>query len=163
MDMNTSIGKRLALLRKKFGWTQEEVAQKLNVSAQAVSKWENDTSMPDISLITTIATLYETTTDFILGNDKTPIVTVQNTKKDLNKLVFRINIRSVDGDKVKVNLPMPLVLVALETGLTPKIDGRDVLKDLDIKKIIDLVEQGALGKIVEIESKDGDFVEIVVE
>jgi transcriptional regulator with XRE-family HTH domain len=163
MDMNTSIGKRLALLRKKFGWTQEEVAQKLNVSAQAVSKWENDTSMPDISLITTIATLYETTTDFILGNEQTPIVTVQNTKKDLNKLVFRINIRSVDGDKVKVNLPMPLVLVALETGLTPKIDGRDVLKDLDIKKIIDLVEQGALGKIVEIESKDGDFVEIVVE
>ncbi len=161
--MNTSIGKRLALLRKKFGWTQEEVAQKLNVSAQAVSKWENDTSMPDISLITTIATLYETTTDFILGNDKTPIVSVQNTKKDLNKLVFRINIRSVDGDKVKVNLPMPLVLVALETGLFPKIDGRDVLKDLDIKKIIDLVEQGALGRIVEIESKDGDIVEIVVE
>jgi hypothetical protein len=85
------------------------------------------------------------------------------TKRDLNKLVFRIRITSVDGDKVNVNLPIPLVLVALETGFTPKVDGRDVLKDIDFRKIIELVEQGVIGKIVEIESKEGDFVEIVVE
>ncbi len=84
-------------------------------------------------------------------------------KRDLNKLVFRINIRSTDGDKVKVNLPLPLVMIALETGFTPKVDGRDVLKDIDFKKIIEMVEQGIIGKIVEIESKEGDIVEIVVE
>jgi hypothetical protein len=55
------------------------------------------------------------------------------------------------------------VKVALDMGVTPKIDGKDVLKDIDINKVMALVEQGVIGKIVEIESKDGDFVEIVVE
>jgi hypothetical protein len=54
-------------------------------------------------------------------------------------------------------------MLALETGVVPKIDGRDVLKEIDIKKLVELVEQGVIGKLVEIESKDGDIVEIVVE
>jgi hypothetical protein len=58
---------------------------------------------------------------------------------------------------------MALVLLALETGMTPKIDGRDVLKGIDIKNIVELVEQGVIGRIVEIESNEGDIVEIIVE
>jgi transcriptional regulator with XRE-family HTH domain len=162
--MEQTFGSRLLALRKKKGYTQEEVAVKLNVTAQAVSKWEKDTSMPDVALLSSIAKLFETTTDYLLGIDQGPIVDYRNeTKKDIQKLVFRINIKSVQGDKVKVNLPMPLVLLALETGFTPKIDGRDVLKDIDLRKIIELVEQGVIGRIVEIESKEGDIVEIVVE
>lgn len=42
--METTIGKRIALLRRKAGYTQDELAEKLNVSPQAVSKWENDLS-----------------------------------------------------------------------------------------------------------------------
>jgi transcriptional regulator with XRE-family HTH domain len=162
--MKESFGKRLAGLRKARKWTQEEVATKLNVSAQAVSKWENDSSMPDLEMLVAIADLYQTTTDELLGKVNASVVTVSpENKRDLNKLVFRINIRSTDGDKVKVNLPFPLVMIALETGFTPKVDGRDVLKDIDFKKIIEMVEQGIIGKIVEIESKEGDIVEIVVE
>jgi transcriptional regulator with XRE-family HTH domain len=162
--MEHTFGSRLLALRKKKGLTQEDVAVKLNVTAQAVSKWEKDTSMPDVALLASIAKLFETTTDYLLGIDQGPIVDYRNeTKKDIQKLVFRINIKSVQGDKVKVNLPMPLVLLALETGFTPKIDGRDVLKDIDLRKIIELVEQGVIGRIVEIESKEGDIVEIVVE
>lgn len=162
--MKETFGKRLAGLRKQKKWTQEEVSQKLNVSAQAVSKWENDSSLPDLDMLLAIAELFHTTTDELLGKVPTSIVEMKEaTKRDINKLVFRINIRSTDGDKVKVNLPMPLVMIALDTGFTPKVDGRDVLKDIDFKKIIELVEQGVIGKIVEIESKDGDIVEIVVE
>ena len=162
--MKESFGKRLAGLRKSRKWTQEEVAAKLNVSAQAVSKWENDSSMPDLEMLVAIADVYQTTTDELLGKVPASVVTVSpENKRDLNKLVFRINIRSTDGDKVKVNLPIPLVMIALETGFTPKVDGRDVLKDIDFKKIIEMVEQGIIGKIVEIESKEGDIVEIVVE
>jgi hypothetical protein len=64
---------------------------------------------------------------------------------------------------VNVNLPWPLVKIAMDMGVTPKVDGKDVLKDIDINKVMALVEQGAIGKIVEIQSKEGDFVEIVVE
>ena len=162
--MKESFGKRLASLRKERQWTQDDVAQRLNVSAQAVSKWENDASLPDLDMLVQLASLFETTTDALLGKKVDQVVEMSpTTKRDLNKLVFRIRIKSVDGDKVNVNLPIPLVLVALETGFTPKVDGRDVLKDIDFRKIIELVEQGVIGKIVEIESKEGDFVEIVVE
>lgn len=162
--MEFDFGKKMMELRKKAGLTQEEVAKKLNVSPQAVSKWENNTSMPDIGLLTKIAALFNTSVDELLGHERTQVVSVQSkNKRDLDKLVFKINILSHDGDKVKVNLPMPLVVIALETGMTPQVDGKDVLKQLDIKKIIALVEEGALGKLVEIETKDGDKIEVVVE
>ena len=164
--MKESFGKRLTELRKKKAWTQEELAKKLNVSAQAVSKWEKDVSLPDVGLLSTIASTFDTSIDYLLGHQATgPVVGVSTTaqKKDLNRLVFKIKVRSNDGDKVNVNLPWPLVKVALDMGITPKVDGKDVLKDIDINKVMSLVEQGVIGKIVEIESKDGDFVEIVVE
>jgi transcriptional regulator with XRE-family HTH domain len=162
--MKETFGKRLTDLRKQRGWTQEEVAKRLNVSAQAVSKWEKDVSLPDIALLSKIAELFETTTDFLLGHARQQVVDVANqSKKEFDKLIFRINILSHEGDKVKVNLPMPLVKVALEIGVTPKVDGKDVLKDIDLNKIMELVEKGVIGKIVEIQTNDGDFVEIVVE
>jgi transcriptional regulator with XRE-family HTH domain len=164
-NMKESVGKRLSELRKKKGWTQEELAKKLNVSAQAVSKWEKDVSLPDVGLLGSIASTFETSIDYLLGHQQGQVVGISTPaqKKDLNKLVFKIKVLSSDGDKVNVNLPWPLVKVALDMGVTPKVDGKDVLKDIDINKVMALVEQGVIGKIVEIESKDGDFVEIVVE
>ena len=49
--MNETIGKRIAELRKSKGFTQEDLADRLNVSGQAVSKWENDQTCPDIGLL----------------------------------------------------------------------------------------------------------------
>jgi transcriptional regulator with XRE-family HTH domain len=163
--MKESFGKRLSDLRKKKNWTQEELAKKLNVSAQAVSKWEKDVSLPDVGLLASIASIFETSIDYLLGHHTEPVVgmTTTSQKKDLNRLVFKIKVLSAEGDKVNVNLPWPLVKVAVDMGVTPKVDGKDVLKDIDINKVMALVEQGAIGKLVEIESKDGDFVEIVVE
>ena len=48
-------------LRKEKNFTQEEIALKLSISAQAVSKWENDISMPDISILTSIADIFDIT------------------------------------------------------------------------------------------------------
>jgi transcriptional regulator with XRE-family HTH domain len=163
-NMENTFGERIQSLRKKRNWTQEEVANKLKVTAQAVSKWEKDVSLPDVQLLSSIAQLFNTSIDYLLGNAQGTIVEVTSKeKKDFKKLVFKVLIRSVDGDKVKINLPMALVMLALETGMTPKIDGRDVLKGIDIKAIVDLVEQGVIGRIVEIESNEGDIVEIIVE
>ena len=54
-----SLGKTLADLRKRAGLTQAELGEKLSISAQAISKWENDISEPDISTLKKIAQIYE--------------------------------------------------------------------------------------------------------
>jgi transcriptional regulator with XRE-family HTH domain len=59
--------------RKKIGYTQEEVATYLNVTPQAVSKWETGQGTPDLSLIIPIAQLFDITTDELLGNNKNVI------------------------------------------------------------------------------------------
>ena len=50
-----NIGEKIRLLRYRAGFTQEQLAEKLGVSAQSVSKWENSAAMPDITLLPLIA------------------------------------------------------------------------------------------------------------
>lgn len=65
--MKESIGQIIKRLRKKEGFTQEEFAVLLGVTSQAVSKWENNTGMPDISLIVPIAHVFGVSTDVLFG------------------------------------------------------------------------------------------------
>lgn len=65
--MEETIGKRIAARRKEKGYTQEEIAERLGITAQAVSKWENDTSCPDISLLPALAEMLGTTVDALLS------------------------------------------------------------------------------------------------
>lgn len=58
-----NIGNNISALRKKKGITQEELANELGVSAQAVSKWENNSSCPDVSLLTEIADYFGVSVD----------------------------------------------------------------------------------------------------
>lgn len=60
-------GARIAELREKIGMTQAELAEKLSVSAQAVSKWETGGGYPDVETIPQIAKALETTTDYLFG------------------------------------------------------------------------------------------------
>lgn len=66
MEQQT-MGKRIMQLRKEKGFTQEQLAEKMGVSAQAVSKWENDVSCPDISILPNLAEVLGVTTDELLG------------------------------------------------------------------------------------------------
>ena len=67
--MEETLGKRIAQHRKRLGLTQEQLAEKLGVTAQAVSKWENDISCPDITTLPRLATLFGISTDTLLGHD----------------------------------------------------------------------------------------------
>lgn len=164
--MNT-LGARIVKYRKEKGMTQEILAEKLGVSSQAVSKWENDVSCPDISLLPQLSRVLGVTTDELLtGNSSGVKVVPEAQRKSLDELVMRIRVNSADGDKVKVNLPMSLLKVCMEVGvdIAPNfVDGVDALRNLDLAKIMDLVERGVIGKLVEVESAEGDIVEVVVE
>lgn len=65
--MNNTLGKNIFELRKKNNLTQEDLATRLNVSFQAVSKWENGISFPDISLLPIIADCLGTSIDSLLN------------------------------------------------------------------------------------------------
>ena len=65
--MNENIGQIIKRLRKEQNFTQEELAEQLNISAQAISKWENGTSMPDISQVVPLANLFGVPTDVLFG------------------------------------------------------------------------------------------------
>ena len=65
--MQHSIGKTIKELRKSRGLTQEELAEKIGVTAQAISKWENESGMPDLSQIVPLAHVFGVSTDTILG------------------------------------------------------------------------------------------------
>ena len=162
----SSIGKKIAFYRKAKGMTQEELAEKLGVSAQAVSKWENDIACPDIQLLAPLSKIFATTTDELLSVDSTKDVRLmpENDRRNINELTLKVIVDSKDGDKVRVNLPMQLVKAALEIGSKiPQIANNEHLKSLDFEQIILMVESGVIGTLVEVESADGDIVNVVVE
>ncbi len=165
--MKETVGKRISSARRELSLTQEGLAEAMGVSAQAVSKWENDISCPDISLIPKLArTLGMTADELLSGKEEAPAATVvpEEKRKDFDKMVLRVYVLSRDGDKVKVNLPLPLIKALIASGANISIgNGKVDNVNIDWNNIISMIEHGVIGKIVEVESADGDTVEIVVE
>lgn len=162
--MQETFGQRFQRLRKNAGLTQEEVATKLNITAQAVSKWENDVSAPDISVLVELSDILNVSLDELLGKQPTTSYLPQEQRKNVDNMFFRIRVNSHEGDKVKVNIPLALAKVFLDSGIEmPKVNGKDVLSNIDFNQLFDLIEQGVVGKLIEVESADGDIVEVWVE
>ena len=91
--MESNVGKRILEVRNKRNYTQEELAERLGVTYQAISKWENDSGMPDISQIVPLATIFDVSTDFLFGLDHTSeaedalkIVSIANSIQEYGKL-----------------------------------------------------------------------------
>lgn len=166
--MNGTLGKRIAERRRAKGLKQDELAEMLGVSPQAVSKWENDVSCPDIMLLPKLAAALDITVDELLcGEDdkRSDVKLVSETeRKNFDDMVLRLKARSQDGDNVRINLPFPLLRVMLDAGI--KVEGVVVKTgniEIDWTRIIMLVERGVVGKLLEAESADGDTIEILVE
>ncbi|PEO48662.1 helix-turn-helix domain-containing protein [Bacillus pseudomycoides] len=63
-------GSKLKELRKKNNYSQQQIAEILHVTAQAVSKWENNKSAPDITTLVQISDLYNVSLDYLIKSDK---------------------------------------------------------------------------------------------
>lgn len=63
------LGSRINELRIASGWSQVQLAEKLNISKQTVSNWENDNIQPSIEMLVRIANLFSVSTDYLLGLD----------------------------------------------------------------------------------------------
>lgn len=61
------LSKRIYELRMSFGWTQVQLSQKLGVTKQTVSNWENDNIQPSIDMLIKLAKIFNVSTDYLLG------------------------------------------------------------------------------------------------
>ena len=73
------LSEKIMSLRKRNGWSQEELAQQLGVSRQSVSKWESMASMPDIQKIMTMSELFGVSTDYLLKDELEELPTTATT------------------------------------------------------------------------------------
>ena len=158
-----SFGTRLANVRKQHNLTQNDIADRLHISAQAVSKWENDLTSPDIDTLIKLSEIYDMSMDELIGKEKTePVYLAKEERKSIESLMLKIVVNSKDGDSVKINLPMAAVKAFLNND-TSVFTGNKALETIDFNQIYSLAEQGMMGELVCVESADGDHVTITVE
>lgn len=158
-----TLGEKLSEKRRERGLTQESVAEALGVTPQAVSKWENDASCPDIMLLPAIARLYETTTDELLSPEAQPVAAYTGKKRKMDDAVLRIIVEGSDEGRVKINLPILLIRAVLAGGgsLVEVAEAKGI--NIDWNLVMSLVENGAIGRILEVEGAEGTDANVIIE
>ena len=123
--------------RKKNGWSQEELAEKLSVSRQAVSKWESAQSIPDLQRIVSMAALFGVSTDYLLKEDMGEVsVVYEEAPEDTAYQVRRVSMEEANAflemrrktgpriaDAVSLCILSPVLLIVL-CGLAESRIGR---------------------------------------
>lgn len=74
------INEKIYTLRKRFGWSQDELAEKLSVSRQSVSKWETGDSVPEPAKLLALAKIFSVSTDYLLDDSKEEYIPPQAAK-----------------------------------------------------------------------------------
>jgi transcriptional regulator with XRE-family HTH domain len=85
---------KVVQLRKKSGWSQEELAEKLNVTRQSVSKWEGAQSIPDLEKILQLAQIFGVSTDYLLKDE---LAEAEYTKSDDSSSVRRVSMEETNA------------------------------------------------------------------
>lgn len=128
----------LKIFRRQFGYTQEEIAEKLGVSRQAVAKWERGETFPDIENCIKLADIYETTVDMLVRNlgaeehsgDSKHIFGCTRMN-DKGQITLPVNCRKVfglkEGDNILVlgDIDRGIALVNLGSMFKDKVNGED--------------------------------------
>ena len=159
------IGSNIAALRKEKGITQEELANALGVSAQAVSKWENNSSCPDVSLLTVIADYFGVTVDALLRSGAEEITRADPPAADNNvaaahggKRNVRIKVTQPNGKETNVKVPFGVVKMGLRVGNVFGLQ-RDVADKIDAL----LDDPAAAADILSVDGENGEHVTISIE
>lgn len=178
-EKNETLGRRIARLRLEYGMTQERLAMKMGVTAQAVSKWENDLSAPDITLLPALARTFGVTVDELLEGPKAheqQIVPAEPAPQPQPKPApqpepasrpkkLHINVLSADGDNVNINVPLGMASAVLSASSkipgTVNLNLNDANVDMDL--VAEAIRHGEKGTLLEVDSGDGDHVTISLE
>lgn len=157
-----TLGKRIQHLRRQQGLTQEALAESLGVTGQAVSKWENDLSCPDIMTLAPLARLLGVTVDTLLTGESPAQggMTSPAPPRKPEELIVRMAIQEADGPRVCLNLPYTVFRLGATYGLIKftftahagEVDAEETaraLADLDFRRIVELIESGVTGRLLD--------------
>lgn len=111
--MSSTLGKNIKTFRKNKGFTQEELAELLSVTPQAVSKWESGSGLPDVSMLIPLAQILGVSTDALLGYD-----TMSEDKETAARVKETINGIGEAGERAENALKI-CELLSAETNLNP--------------------------------------------
>lgn len=159
-------------LRKKNGWSQEELAEKLGVSRQAVSKWESAQAIPDLGRVLAMADLFSVTTDYLLRDENeapTPAAvedgasesSVRRVSMEEASAFLALCRKQAPTRALAVSLcvlsPIPLLMILSRTGEGPaagvgSIIGVVILLLLVVAAVVIFLRQG-------MESKEYEYLE----
>ena len=159
--MNNTIGSNITKLRREKGMTQAELAEKLNVSVQAVSKWENDVSRPDLERIGELAQVLDTTAEFIISGDALETPTeLKNGNIAKRLLVMTVNVKKPDPTDITLRLPAELLMNARTDGSLAKLMG-EKFSEMIPDTVFEMLESGVVGPVATANTEDA-FLNIEV-
>lgn len=91
------LSKKIYELRLSFGWTQVQLAQKLGITKQTVSNWENDNIQPSIDMLVKLSKIFNVSTDYLLGLTPTNSINVDGLPTEFVSHIVQI----IDDYKAK--------------------------------------------------------------
>ena len=144
-----TIGENIAYFRKKNKLTQEELAEKLSITSQAVSKWECDSSYPDITGMQSLAKILGVTVDEIINGEKALPEIIEAPKEKIDRRILLINVEASDTT-ITTRLPVSFVKKSIENGTLKKIVGEEAFEQF--WALEDMIDSGLTGPIIDVDN-----------
>ena len=135
MNMNVDVANKLLNLRKKYGYSQEELAEKLGISRQAVSKWERAEASPDTENLISLAKLYNVSLDEIFEIDVIKSETINSRKSVSLKKDFFKKSSSEEKDENIMRMQEPIYSQAQKI----KVEEKYPTLQMEFSKYISLM------------------------
>ena len=147
---------KIIQLRKSNGWTQEDLAEKMNVSRQAISQWEGAAALPDVTNVLQLSKLFGVTTDYLLNDEyesDNDLPKVKETKKDgIHQIMIFM-----------VTLEVMTALIQFMTTFILQSEFFGVLSFLPFVAVIGGFEYGYQKKKAKQMKPRGDFVKSFIK
>lgn len=161
--MNNTIGTNIAKYRREVGMTQAELAEKMNVSVQAVSKWENDVSCPDLEKIWQLASILNTSAESILSGENSLAATKLSSDTDFSKrlLLIKVNVNNAESVDITLRIPIELIMRSREEGRLNTLLGE--YGEQIPESVFEMIASGVVGPVVNINTENTNVSIEVVE
>lgn len=165
-----TLGQKIKKIRNKFGLSQEQLAEIINVSRQAITKWENDGGLPDVSNLQELSKVFGITVDYLLNdNNGLPALSM---RKELDKDKYKDKI-TMYNEVLKEYYPEPYEIYVLsrtkkinfieliiDTFIAPKIGPVSTADELGDLSPYYLIEKDDLKLLVNIKNYTLEVIEL---
>lgn len=165
-----TLGQKLRKIRSKFGLSQEQLAEVIKVSRQAITKWENDGGLPDVSNLQEISEVFGVTVDYLLNDDSNLPALSMKKKLDRNKYKNKVVMYS---EVLKEYYPEPyeifvlsrtkklnFIELILDTFIAPSIGPVSTADELGDLSPYYLVKKDGLKLLVNIKNYTLEVIEL---